>query len=315
MRCHQTALQAGHSGAQQQSVQNVKSQPNDISLNSCHKTASQGIPSEHGVQNAAQKEKETSQEPVMISGNQSASSDTGILWGVSQPLLKRRRWRQWSDLPQSLTEVEIEPEAGPECSPLTRRSLCDPSICSVYKREARNSSSIPRSHWKSTLLFHLTYSQHTFNQLYASNCTTKHPRSRTQWLLSVLNSKIKHWKRRRLILSPYSSNTVPFSEAFPYITLLMSNIMIFAMSVTHIPSKYWQGNHNVLCDFFQPLGVLSVSPTVRQDLLCSYELSYEPLSMQKAEVHLFWRNRWIQVQTKSVAGNNVLWLAWSTLGQ
>lgn len=59
--------------------------------------------------------------------------------------------------------------------------------------------------------------------------------------------------------------------------------MIFAMSVTHISSKYWQGNHNVLCDFFQPLGVLSMSPTVRHDLLCSYELSYEPLSMQKAE--------------------------------
>lgn len=70
-------------------------------LNSCYKTASQGIPSERGVQNAAQKEKETPQEPVIISGNLSASSDPGILWGVSQPLLKRRRWRQGSDLPQS----------------------------------------------------------------------------------------------------------------------------------------------------------------------------------------------------------------------
>jgi len=68
-RCHQTVLQSGQSEALRKAVQNVQSQPSIISLSFCHKTASQGIPSGHGSETSAQKEKEMAQDLVMISGN------------------------------------------------------------------------------------------------------------------------------------------------------------------------------------------------------------------------------------------------------
>lgn len=170
-RCRQTAHQAGQ----------PESQPTIISLNFCHKTACQGIPSEHGSENAAQKEKETSQDPAVISGNQSASVCHRHALG-HKSLLKRRKGDgdravgRLPSLPRGLTGAEMEPEAESGWSSLTRRlwqggsrSLRDVSVCFAYKREATNSLSFPRRHTKSTQLFHLVFSWHIFNQLYTSN--------------------------------------------------------------------------------------------------------------------------------------------------
>lgn len=116
----------------------------------------------------------------------------------------------------------------------------------------------------------------------------------------ILVLNFKHWKCTRLLLSPYSSNTILFSEVFPHILLLMSNNVINKRN-SH-SQQILAGKSQCFVWFLPARGALNVSPTTETQLTLQQWVAlwiFVNAKGRALELHLFWRNRWTKVQAKA----------------